>query len=203
MERITKRMIDQPGWVGCAHINDAVCIDRSGNCPGCPWEIAAWKRLADYEDTGYTPAGIDAIAEAARANTPPPRYVETDFYRNMVLDQVRAAGRSIALGAFYDLREPESVREQAARIGKGQGRVSQDIANSREEWAYWIGQLHLLDTIAQMQKCYGKSPSWHRHELFSDPYNFGKQRKLPETEHESSQAEPTEKGGCDCHDESE
>jgi hypothetical protein len=70
MERITKRMIDQPGQVGCAHINDAVCIDRSGNCPGCPWEIAAWKRLADYEDTGYTPAGIDAIAEAYTTTRP-------------------------------------------------------------------------------------------------------------------------------------
>ena len=58
MERLTKRSdatIHENG-VCCVHFMSEECCKRNGDCAaGCPWEEAAWSRLADYEDTDLSP----------------------------------------------------------------------------------------------------------------------------------------------------
>ena len=53
MERLTKRSnktVHENG-VCCTHYLSKECEERSGYCTDeCPWEEAAWSRLADYED---------------------------------------------------------------------------------------------------------------------------------------------------------
>lgn len=53
MERLTKRSnktVHENG-VCCTHYLSKECEERSGYCTDeCPWEEAAWSKLADYED---------------------------------------------------------------------------------------------------------------------------------------------------------
>nr|DAG59356.1 MAG TPA: hypothetical protein [Caudoviricetes sp.] len=61
MERLTKRSPEttHENGVCCTHFNGLECFSVNGNCSmGCPWEEAAWERLADYEDTGLGPEEI-------------------------------------------------------------------------------------------------------------------------------------------------
>ena len=61
MERLTKRSSEttHENGVCCTHFNGLECFSVNGNCSmGCPWEEAAWERLADYEDTGLSPEEI-------------------------------------------------------------------------------------------------------------------------------------------------
>lgn len=64
MERMTSReprSSGRPG-VSCAHFRGGDCEAVQGRCSdGCPWEEAAWERLAAYEDTGLKPEDIDAL----------------------------------------------------------------------------------------------------------------------------------------------
>lgn len=64
MERLTKRSdatIHENG-VCCVHFMSEECCKRHGDCAaGCPWEEAAWSRLADYEDTALTPGEIKSM----------------------------------------------------------------------------------------------------------------------------------------------
>lgn len=54
-ERLTKRSnktVHENG-VCCTHYLSKECEERSGFCTDeCPWEEAAWSKLADYEDIG-------------------------------------------------------------------------------------------------------------------------------------------------------
>lgn len=55
------RSSGRPG-VSCAHFRGGDCEAVQGRCSdGCPWEEAAWERLAAYEDTGLKPEDIDAL----------------------------------------------------------------------------------------------------------------------------------------------
>ena len=61
MERLTKRSSDttHENGVCCTHFGGPDCCEVEGNCAmGCPWEEAAWERLAAYEDTGLTPEEV-------------------------------------------------------------------------------------------------------------------------------------------------
>ena len=53
MERLTKRSnktVHENG-VCCTHFRGKECSERMGECTdNCPWEEAAWSKLADYED---------------------------------------------------------------------------------------------------------------------------------------------------------
>lgn len=65
MERITKRSPDttKENGVCCTHFLSPSCLSVEGNCAdGCRWEEAAWARLADYEDTGLTPAEVRSMS---------------------------------------------------------------------------------------------------------------------------------------------
>ena len=58
MERLTKRSDEtiHENGVCCVHFMSEECCKRHGDCAaGCPWEEAAWSRLAAYEDAGLTP----------------------------------------------------------------------------------------------------------------------------------------------------
>lgn len=61
MERLTKRSSEttHENGVCCTHFRGPECFTVDGNCAaGCPWEEAAWERLADYEDIGLSPEEI-------------------------------------------------------------------------------------------------------------------------------------------------
>ena len=61
MDRLTKysKETTHENGVCCTHFGGMECFARNGDCSrGCTWEEAAWSRLADYEDTGYTPEEI-------------------------------------------------------------------------------------------------------------------------------------------------
>lgn len=61
MDRWTKysKETTHENGVCCTHFGGMECFARNGDCSrGCTWEEAAWSRLADYEDTGYTPEEI-------------------------------------------------------------------------------------------------------------------------------------------------
>ena len=61
MGRLTKysKETTHENGVCCTHFGGMECFARNGDCSrGCTWEEAAWSRLADYEDTGYTPEEI-------------------------------------------------------------------------------------------------------------------------------------------------
>ena len=68
MERLTKRSTKttHENGVCCTHFNGLECFLVNGNCSmGCPWEEAAWERLASYEDTNLLPEQVDIDHEAA------------------------------------------------------------------------------------------------------------------------------------------
>lgn len=61
MDRVTKysKETTHENGVCCTHFGGMECFARNGDCSrGCTWEEAAWRRLAAYEDTGYTPEEI-------------------------------------------------------------------------------------------------------------------------------------------------
>lgn len=61
MDRLTKysKETTHENGVCCTHFGGMECFARNGDCSrGCTWEEAAWRRLAAYEDTGYTPEEI-------------------------------------------------------------------------------------------------------------------------------------------------
>lgn len=60
MERLTKRgKTRHENGVCCTHFNGPECRERLGWCiDNCPWEEAAWSKLAAYEDTGLEPREI-------------------------------------------------------------------------------------------------------------------------------------------------
>lgn len=64
MQRLTSReprISGSPG-VSCAHFRGKDCETVQGCCSdGCPWEEAAWERLAAYEDTGLEPDEIVSV----------------------------------------------------------------------------------------------------------------------------------------------
>ena len=64
MERLTSREPRSSGLPGvsCAHFRGGDCEAVQGRCSdGCPWEEAAWERLAAYEDTGLEPCDYAAM----------------------------------------------------------------------------------------------------------------------------------------------
>ena len=64
MERLTVREARVSGLLGvcCTHFTGPECQILGGCCAeGCPWEDAAWERLADYEDTGLAPEEVAAL----------------------------------------------------------------------------------------------------------------------------------------------
>ena len=68
MERLTKWSSDttHENGVCCTHFGGTECCAVDGNCAAeCPWEEAAWERLALYEDTNVTPEEVDMDHEAA------------------------------------------------------------------------------------------------------------------------------------------
>ena len=70
MDRLTKWSSDttHENGVCCTHFGGFDCCAVEGNCVAeCPWEEAAWERLADYEDTGLTSAEVLSISGEWRA----------------------------------------------------------------------------------------------------------------------------------------
>ena len=66
MKRLTSREPRSSGLPGvsCAHFRGGDCEAVQGRCSdGCPWEEAAWERLAAYEDTGLEPEEVQIAAE--------------------------------------------------------------------------------------------------------------------------------------------
>lgn len=64
MERLTVREARVSGLPGvcCTHFTGPECQILGGCCAeGCPWEDAAWERLAAYEDTGLTPEEVTSL----------------------------------------------------------------------------------------------------------------------------------------------
>ncbi len=65
MKRFTNPTISVQGVekTCCTHFFSAECVYYNGHCSdGCPWEEAAWNRLAAYEETGLEPEEIEKIA---------------------------------------------------------------------------------------------------------------------------------------------
>ena len=65
MERLTKRSSDttHENGVCCTHFGGTECCAVEGNCAAeCPWEEAAWERLASYEDANVTPEEAKSLA---------------------------------------------------------------------------------------------------------------------------------------------
>lgn len=61
MERLTthSKQTSHENGICCTHFCGPECLRVGGNCAmNCKWEEAVWSRLADYEDTGYTPEEI-------------------------------------------------------------------------------------------------------------------------------------------------
>ena len=76
-----------------------------------------------------------------------PRWLETQFYRRLVLDHMRAAGMNIEFPD--DLREKENVKKRTIEVMK-----TQNMKGAHMRRAFYLGQLSLLDYIAEMQETY-------------------------------------------------
>ena len=68
MERLTKYGdTSRENKVCCTHFMGKECSERLGHCTdNCPWEEAAWSKLAAYEDTGIEPEEIEKLCDMDR-----------------------------------------------------------------------------------------------------------------------------------------
>ena len=68
MERLTKYGdTSHENKVCCTHFMGKECSERLGHCTdNCPWEEAAWSKLAAYEDTGLEPEEIEKLCDMDR-----------------------------------------------------------------------------------------------------------------------------------------
>ena len=68
MERLTKYGdTSHENKVCCIHFMGKECTEHSGHCSdNCPWEEAAWSKLAAYEDTGLEPEEIEKLCDMDR-----------------------------------------------------------------------------------------------------------------------------------------
>ena len=86
MERLTKWSSDtsHENGVCCTHFKGLECFSVNGNCSmGCPWEEAAWERLAAYEDTGLSPEEIVKMGMA---------YEDSKRYSKRLEGRIKAYG---------------------------------------------------------------------------------------------------------------
>lgn len=96
----------------------------------------------------------DADFETVYANTTKmddyfaPKYLEIPFYRRLVLDHMECAC-TINRERRKELDDPETVWKETVRISKA--RTQKDI---QARYAYYYGQLALLDYIQRMQNEY-------------------------------------------------
>ena len=76
-----------------------------------------------------------------------PKTIEADFYRRNTLDHMEAAG--YAKATTDRLKDPENVWKETVRINTTKG-----TSGAYQRWAFYVGQLYLLDTIKKMQETY-------------------------------------------------
>ena len=79
--------------------------------------------------------------------------IEVSLYRSVILDHMEMAGVKVRDYGF-DYANPEDVKKAVKDIGKYEGRTSGVVAAGREKRAFWLGQLYVLDWIAEFQKGY-------------------------------------------------
>ena len=77
-----------------------------------------------------------------------PKYLEVPFYRNLVLDHMQISCH-MDDRRRKELEDPEKVWEETVRISKA--RTQKEI---QARYAYYFGQLALLDYIKKMQNEY-------------------------------------------------
>lgn len=76
-----------------------------------------------------------------------PKTIEADFYRRLTLDHMEAAGyRKVIVDT---LKPPKNVQMETVRINTTKG-----ASGTRQRWAFYVGQLYLLDMIKEMQETY-------------------------------------------------
>lgn len=76
-----------------------------------------------------------------------PKTIEADFYRRLTLDHMEAAGyRKVIVDT---LKPPKNVQRETVRINTTKG-----ASGTRQRWAFYVGQLYLLDMIKEMQETY-------------------------------------------------
>ncbi|MBQ3478174.1 MAG: hypothetical protein IJH25_08390 [Clostridia bacterium] len=79
--------------------------------------------------------------------------IEVALYRSLILDHMEMAGIETK-NHIYDYENPEDVKKAVRNIGRYEGRTSGMVAAGREKKAFWLGQLYVLDWIAEFQKGY-------------------------------------------------
>ena len=77
-----------------------------------------------------------------------PRFLEIPFYRQLVLDHMECAC-NILKERLEKLKDPQAVWEETVRISKA--RTQKEI---QARYAYYYGQLAILDYIQKMQNEY-------------------------------------------------
>lgn len=134
MERLTSREPRISGFPGvcCTHFKGPECQTLGGCCTeGCPWEEAAWERLAAYEDTGMAPEEITALI--APNDTFPPEG-PMGLTRKYI---VRKADTGEEVGDCFVLRPK---KDWAARYAV---RAYADITNNtklHDDLLKWVGE---------------------------------------------------------------
>ena len=112
MERLTKRSTDtiHENGVCCTHFNGAECRERQGMCTdNCPWEEAAWSRLAAYEDAEeegrlvVLPCKVGDVVSVARSMVDP-IFLLTGKVTSFIISSDGTYG---VAAAEYDQRRPE------------------------------------------------------------------------------------------------
>ena len=129
MERLTKWSSDttHENGVCCTHFKGLECFSVNGNCSmGCPWEEAAWERLAYYEDTNLLPEQVDIDHEAAETLRDLCQYCDLD--RLEELARADKDGRVVVLPCkvgqrvFALLDTDKHISEcEVKQIGMGNG----------------------------------------------------------------------------------
>ena len=116
------------GWkFGCAIIK------------ACP-DDGAIRRDSEYKT-------LSALLER-KADYDAPKYLEVPFYRNLVLDHMQISCH-MDDRRRKELEDPAKVWEETVRISKA--RTQKEI---QARYAYYFGQLALLDYISKMQNEY-------------------------------------------------
>lgn len=116
MERLTKRSSDttHENGVCCTHFGGPDCCEVEGNCAmGCPWEEAAWERLAAYEDTGLSPEEIVKMGMA---------YEDSKRYSKRLEGRIKAygEGRAVVLpckagDTVYEVTSRKTISEYCVK----------------------------------------------------------------------------------------
>lgn len=156
MQKNRKSRTDETGVMGVLHGNEmkgvsymktlATVRDRLEQEIKEAYPSTACETVVDLDDLYAMNDALRFLEDALKAQKP--KYLEVPFYRNLVLEHMACAG--VGTPELRErLKDPEAVWKETVRISKA--RTQKEI---QARYAYYYGQLALLDYIQKMQNTY-------------------------------------------------